>query len=628
MNKRNILTLVLIFAALATSANQRLLQLPADTAALADRLCQPRQWAPLPAAGDPYWQENLPENLRQSYIRYGERYQGKPWQSLSVTLFSEFKTQGNRVRYEAFCFAKRRQLAALAIAELAEGKGRFIPAIADGLWSTLEEEWWGLPAHYGTPVPRAEDQNVDLFNAETAGLVAWTTYLFRKQLDQITPMIGKRVDDDIERRILQPALRHNHWWKTAGMNWNPWICSNWLSCVLLYEGDRGRQVEAVKQIMMAMDAFVAAYPDDGGCDEGADYWDRAAASLYDCIHQLNSATTDAYPFYSQPKLKAMAAYAYKMYIGEGYCVNFADAHSNRIPHKLNVIYPMACSFGDATLKGYAAYLAKSQDFTNDAAAIFDKSGNWPTLGRELFLLTTVKQLMGEPVNEPLLDDSWLPRLQVMTARRGSLFLAMKGGHNDESHNHNDVGSFIVYADGQPLLIDPGTGEYTSKTFSSGRYSIWTMQSQYHNLPRINGCDEKEGRQFAAQAVNYRKGSLDMRIEGAYPPEARVKSWKRSVRIDGKKKARVTITDSYELDTIAAPTQLMWVSAVKPDASIPGIIRLGNHGLYYPKNQAKATVEDLEPLMDSHLKTMWNGPLYRIVLTLENKQKARITCYVE
>ena len=110
MNKRNILTLVLMFAALATSANQRLLQLPADTAALADRLCQPRQWAPLPAAGDPYWQENLPENLRQSYIRYGERYQGKPWQSLSVTLFSEFKTQGNRVRYEAFCFAKRRNL--------------------------------------------------------------------------------------------------------------------------------------------------------------------------------------------------------------------------------------------------------------------------------------------------------------------------------------------------------------------------------------------------------------------------------------------------------------------------------------------------------------------------------------
>ena len=73
MNKRNILTLVLMFAALATSANQRLLQLPADTAALADRLCQPRQWAPLPAAGDPYWQENLPEDLRQSYIRHGER---------------------------------------------------------------------------------------------------------------------------------------------------------------------------------------------------------------------------------------------------------------------------------------------------------------------------------------------------------------------------------------------------------------------------------------------------------------------------------------------------------------------------------------------------------------------------
>ena len=42
------------------------------------------------------------------------------------------------------------------------------------------------------------------------------------------------------------------------------------------------------------------------------------------------------------------------------------------------------------------------------------------------------------------------------------YVAAKGGHNAESHNHNDVGSFIVYADGYPALIDVGVEAYTAK----------------------------------------------------------------------------------------------------------------------------------------------------------------------
>ena len=626
--KKFCVLLLLLSTALYLQAQKALLNLPADTALLSEKLCQPCSWKPFPTADDSYWQQTLPANLRNSYIHYGEKYAGKTWPSLSVTLFSEFKTKGNRTRYESFCFEKRRQLAALAIAELAEGKGRFIHDIANGLWSTLEEEWWGLPAHYGTPVPRTEDQNVDLFNAETASLVAWTAYLFKKQLDAITPMIYQRVDADINRRILQPALHHNYWWKKAGMNWNPWICSNWLSCILLFEHDRQQQLEGVKQVMMAMDAFVSAYPDDGGCDEGADYWDRAAASLYECMRQLNSATDNSYDFRSQAKLNAMAAYAYKMYIANGYCVNFADAHSNCIPHKLNILYPMAQYFDNSVLKGYAAYLAHFQDFENNAAALFDVSGNWPALGRELFLLKEAEELMKEKVLEPQPSDVWLPRLQVMTARRGELFVAMKGGHNDESHNHNDVGSFIIYADGKPLLIDPGTGEYTSQTFSGGRYGIWTMQSQYHNLPRINGNDEKEGKQYAAKNVKYSKGSLSMDIASAYPPQARVKEWLRTVSIEGKKKARVTITENYTLDSIAGPTQLMIVTTEKPQLQHPGAIKLNTHCLHYPARQLTAHIEEVTPKMDDHLKKMWKGDIYRIVLTTNGKKREKISYWVE
>ena len=46
------------------------------------------------------------------------------------------------------------------------------------------------------------------------------------------------------------------------------------------------------------------------------------------------------------------------------------------------------------------------------------------------------------------------------------FFGAKGGFNAESHNHNDVGSCVMYFDGKPCLIDLGREEYTAKTFSS------------------------------------------------------------------------------------------------------------------------------------------------------------------
>ena len=83
-----------------------------------------------------------------------------------------------------------------------------------------------------------------------------------------------------------------------------------------------------------------------------------------------------------------------------------------------------------------------------------------------------------------------------------LYVAAWGGHNAQSHNHNDVGNVIVFADGRPLLVDVGVGEYTAKTFSPQRYDIWTMQSGWHNLPAINGADQRDGASFRARDVAF------------------------------------------------------------------------------------------------------------------------------
>ena len=551
----------------------------------------------LPQADDAFWRDSIPQEMRQSYIEYGEQYIGKSWTVLPWTVFAENKKTGNRVNYEGLCFEKRRQLAALVMAEIMEGQGRFMNQIIDGMGSFCEETWWGIPAHYGKAIPLSELQEVDLFNAETANLIVWTRYMLQKQFDAFSPDLCLRIDREIERRILQPAIQNNYWWKTAGMNWNPWICSNWLACVLICEKDEARKAEAISQIRKATQTFIDAYPEDGGCDEGPGYWDRAAASMFEIMRLLNLDPTE-------PKVREMGAYAYKTYIGGDYCVCFADAHENKAVQQVNIVYPFGLYLGDQTMREFGAYLGRQKGVLTNPAALYDKSGNFPTLSRELFFLRHIREFITEKPCEPLLKDVWLPNLQIMTARRGNLYVAMKGGTNGESHNHNDVGSFIVYANNEPLFIDPAVGEYTAKTFSKDRYEIWTMQSQYHNLPQINGIDQKDGKNFAAQVISHKDGQLTLDIAKAYPSEASVKSWKRTVTA---MKSGISVSEDFELTECREPVRLM-LMALSPEAL---------QHLHYDKNQLSATVEDISDKLDPVLQKMWGQHMYRIILTMKS-----------
>lgn len=570
-----------------------------------------RSISPIPRADDTFWRDSIPTEMRQSYISYGEQYAGKLWTVLPWTVFAENKITGNRVNYEGLCFEKRRQLAALVLAEIMEGKGRFLNDIINGLGSFCEESWWGIPAHYGKSIPLSEQQEVDLFNAETASLIVWTRYMLQSQLDQFSTDLCQRIDREVERRILKPAVEKNYWWKTAGMNWNPWICSNWLACVLICEKDEVRKAEAIRQIRQATRAFIDAYPEDGGCDEGPGYWDRAAASMFEILRLFSVYGLGFIDDYPVNKIRNMAAYAYKTYIGNGYCVCFADAHENKAVQQVNIVYPFGLWLNDKTMREFGAWLGHQKQVFTNPAALYDKSGNFPTLGRELFFLRHIHEFMAEKPVEPLLKDVWLADLQLMTARRDNLYVAMKGGHNGESHNHNDVGSFIIYSNNEPLFIDPAVGEYTAKTFSNNRYDIWTMQSQYHNLPQINGIDQKDGKTYAAKVVSHKNGQLTLDIAAAYPQEAAVKSWKRTV---SAQKTVISVTEDYQLDTYNQPIRLMLMT-LSPDAL---------QHLHYDKSQLEASVEDISDKLDPVLQNMWGQKMYRIVLTVKSvKLKNRI-----
>ncbi len=580
-----------------------------DAPSLQEDFVAPSRFAPLPTGSNHFWRDSIPQEMRQSYIQYGEQYLGKAWSVLPYSVFAEFKTNGNRVNYEGLHFEKRRQLAAIVLAEIMEGKGRFLPDIINGLGSFCEETWWGLPAHYRKNIPVPADQNVDLFNAETASLIAWSAYMLKPQIDRFSREFYPQIQREIQRRILEPARKGKYWWKTAGMNWNPWICSNWLTCVLIFETDEQKKADAIAQIKKATQAFIDAYPADGGCDEGPGYWDRSAASVFEILRLCPDLIV------IDDKLRNMASYAYKTYIGHDYCVNFADAHENKAIQQVNIVYPFGLFLGDKTMREFGAYLGRQKNILENPAALYDKSGNFPTLGRELFFLRHIHAFLAEQPQEPLLRDVWFENLQIMTARRGNLFVAMKGGTNGESHNHNDVGSFIVYAHNEPLLIDPGVGEYTSKTFSKNRYDIWTMQSGYHNLPQINGIDQKDGKQYGAKVLKHKPGLLTLDIAGAYPDETAVKSWKRTIDI---RHSGIQVTEEYELSAYKCPSKLMFLTTTKPDIQGQSVT-LGKQRILFHGTQLEATVEDISDLPDRHLQEMWGKKMYRIILTVKSKK---------
>jgi len=238
------------------------------------------------------------------------------------------------------------------------------------------------------------------------------------------------------------------------------------------------------------------------------------------------------------------------------------------------------------------------------------------------------------------SEAWFSDIQALTARTPSgLFLATHGGNNDESHNHNDVGDFIVYLGNEPVIIDSGRGNYTAKTFSSKRYELWFTQSQYHNLPIINGFGQLAGKPFTAdhvkQSTSETATSLFMDISKAYPKEAGIDFWNRTVNLD-RTKDTVEITDDYSLAKTPASLQQIFMTVCNVDVAEPGKIKLTTPKgkavtLTYDQNSWTIAIENpsMEGAEYSSFTSKWdNHPIKRIVLTSKDlKAKNKLQYWV-
>ncbi len=580
-------------------------------------------WNKLPTYKDRQFWQNIPAVMREEYIAKAEKYLKYDWPAVKATDYLEITRSGDR-RQEAYA-APSNALISLVMGELVEGKGRFIDQIINAVWYYSEQTWWGWSAHlYFQKAPRGlpdvNDPTVDLGVGEVSNNLAWTLYLFKDEFDKVHPLISSRVKQEVMHKAVNPYYEHNDFgymgFKGGRVNnWNPWINYNMLNCVLLLEDDPVKKKAEVQKIINSLDKFLNGYSDDGGCDEGPSYWGAAGALLYEGLAVLKNATDGKFDVFNDPLVRNIGSYFYKVNIHAPYFINFADADATTWGNP-STVYRYGMAINDTKMQQFGAYLAKSTNIGEHSLSgkICDQIKN----------LSLLNELKNAEAKEALVADFWLPETEVAGGRDKEdsyhgFFFGAKGGFNNESHNHNDVGSCVLYYDGKPCLIDLGRENYTEKTFSSRRYEIWTMQSQYHNLPKINGVEQHNGAQYKAKNSSFvadkSKAFFTTDIAGAYPEAAKVKSWVRSYML--KRGKSFTIADKFELTGAnEAVTSSNLMTYCKVSQVISGLLKFEGDGFtlnmsYNPKI-VNPKIEYIK-VTDAGLKRYWPNGVTRIIL---------------
>lgn len=592
------------------------------------------------------WEAVNPER-RIAGIEDAERYLHFAWPTLSAVTYMEYVRSGNRSVYTEPSFTRRRALAALVLGECFEGKGRFLDDIINGIWCICEESFWGTSAHTyktkwtinGKPLlPDVEEHYIDLFAAETAGLLSFTVYLLQSRLDEISPLICRRIHHEMKVRIIEPFFMHEDyfWMGYQGKvnNWNPWILSNLTTVFLLCQEEEPIRIKGLTKVLTCLDFFLDGYAPDGGCDEGSHYWLVAGGALFDALDQFYRASDGKISFFQEDIIKEIGRFIYRSHIAGDYFINFADGAA-RINLAGDMVYRYGKYIDDVNMMSLGAFIpSELGDYHNLYQAPFTPRKDLvpQALRRELPAIFNYDEL--HQYKRPLTyaKDVWLQSIQLMIARESEqstdgLYLAAKGGNNNESHNHNDVGSCIIYKDGVPAIIDVGVENYTAKTFSDKRYEIWTMQSGYHNLPILNGYMQQNGPARKAEQVSYHaeadnvQFSLD--ISGTYPNEAGICSYKRSYLFCHGTEGSIRITDSYAFTKDNNHLTLCFMSPVFPKVLQDGLIHLDlneDTSLTLTYDPSFETFIDTCDSSDKKLSSIWGNHVYRIRLEKEITEK--------
>jgi len=420
----------------------------------------------------------------------------KPIPEQPDDLYLDFSRTGNRTRWQRVSGQRRGRVSMLVLAECVENKGRFVPAFEEIVRALCAERTWVMPAHDAKLTNfRGESVDIDLGSSALAWSLATADYLLA---DKLKPDTRRLLRDNLERRIFQPyrdmaaGKREKNWWMTGTNNWNAVCLAGVTGSALAVLDSRDSRALFVAAAEHYSKNFLDGFTDDGYCSEGLGYWNYGFGYYVMLSEMIYQATGGKLDLLQDNKAKQAATFGSKIEIINGVYPAFADCSINAKPgSKLMYFVSRRLGMGlrrweqlDPVSAGGSLYESMMYSFPTSASETPPAQG-----GSE-----------GPGIR------SWFDKAGILICRPAAnsaarMAVALKGGHNNEHHNHNDVGSFVVVLGGKPLLLDPGGEVYTARTFSSRRYESKVLNSFGHPVPVVAGKLQRTGEQARARVVH-------------------------------------------------------------------------------------------------------------------------------
>jgi hypothetical protein len=476
----------------------------------------------------------------------------QPLPPLTDELYALFFKTGERLPFERVYFERRRRLGRAAMRVLlssVEERPKFIPSLINKISEIMGEESWTFPAHVWT-VPSGKDpMMIDLFAAETANTMAELLTLLGAI---IPPELARRIRQRLRTQYFENYLkRHAEFtWTSLPMNWNAVCHQGVLGAALAVEEDDEILARMLALAGPCLQIFLKGFGRDGSTSEGPGYWSYGFGRFAELNAQLETATDGALSFFGKnEQIRRIAQFAPALTFSQGHLVNFSDGHrTGRLPASLLAYLGERLDLPVLRQESAALY----QNLHETGLNLQEQRCDLFYLSRLFLRLPDGAATTTEPVRPDVFFSDYGAVVSRGTDSRGNfLEFSAKAGNNDEHHNHNDCGSFILNLNGSPAIVEIGAPEYVHGYFGSEkRYTFLAARSLGHSVPLINNMEQSAGAEFAATVlesqleVGNAKFTID--LTRCYPAQARCHKLIRTFTFV-KAEGFIRITDDFELE---------------------------------------------------------------------------------
>ena len=373
--------------------------------------------------------------------------------------------------------------------------------------------------------------------AETACTLAAALNQLRKPLAGISPALPKRIEAELNRRLL-PAAR-----SAAGLDLES--CCLLLMAVLLGTTHESQRWSAVQTLSEAIDRKIRRLPADGSMPGGIRHATDAMILLMDLMEVIRAATGNAVDLTLHDWIIRMADYPIFAHLNSGW---FIDPGKPAMRQALNAegLFRFGFRASDNALCELAAWLSG-----NDQACVS------PHLISRLLDRNTLPEMEKSPARIRLLRDGFLPDAGIMFMRGHHLHISMTGATGT---SHADAGNICLFRRETPVLIDIG-GD--------------ACATQLHSLPTIGGFGQKSPvplRETECAPGDDSAACFTANLTAAYPPECHVTDYQRTLLMGAGKTPRIRLIDMLELSE-PMPVDFHFICAAEPK-SAPGGMRIG------------------------------------------------------